>query len=80
MNNNTIIIIPAMIPPIVPNTAVIQKLRNTIKPKQIPVNGPPNLAQKAPTSILFFAPTDSLVTISPWIATGVPPPNGYFWY
>ena len=34
-----IIIIPAIAPPVTPNTTVIQKLKKTINPKQIPVNG-----------------------------------------
>ena len=65
---------PTICPPIAPNTTVIQKLTKTISPKQKPVKGPPYLAQKLPTSIEFLAPRGALVTISPWIATGVPPP------
>ena len=36
----------ATIPPAAPNTTVVQKLKNTIVPKQKPVTGPPYLAQK----------------------------------
>ena len=63
--NKITMIIPAMIPPVTPNTAVFQKLKNTTRPKQRPVKGPPNLAQKFTTSIEFLAPTGAFVTISP---------------
>ena len=76
--NNTMITIPTICPGTVPNTKVIQKLTKTMSPKQNPVKGPPYLAQKLPTSIEFFAPVGALVTISPWIATGVPPPYSNF--
>ena len=44
---------PTTIPPYNPNTTVFQKLKNTTRPKQKPVNGPPNLAQKFTTSLSF---------------------------
>ena len=71
--NKITMIIPTIIPPYTPNTTVFQKLKNTTRPKQKPVNGPPNLAQKFTTSIEFLAPIGALVTISPWMAAGVPP-------
>ena len=55
----------AITPPAAPNTMVVQKLKNTISPKQKPVTGPPNFAQKCTTSIEFLAPSSALVVISP---------------
>ena len=65
MINKITIIIPTIIPPYTPKTTVFQKLKNTTRPKQKPVNGQPNLAQKFTTSIEFLAPNGALVTISP---------------
>ena len=49
-------IVPVTLPNI-PPTTVLQKLKNTIAPKQNPVTGPPYLAQKLTASKEFLAPS-----------------------